>query len=126
MKGKNVVGFLLILMGMIVVSAAILAFISVVMLKGHMNTDFVSGGVIAAYVLSSLMGGFCIGQMKGKQKFLWGAFMGFSYFLLLLLVGNIIYHQGITMNFQTVSSGMICVVAGMIGGMHASADHKNV
>ena len=98
MKSKNVVGFLLILMGMIVVSAAILAFISVVMLKGHMNKDFVSGGVIAAYVLSSLMGGFCIGQMKGKQKFLWGAFMGFGYFLLLLLVGNIIYHQGITMN----------------------------
>lgn len=126
MKGKNVVGFLLILMGMMVVSAAILAFISVVMLKGHMNTDFVSGGVIAAYVLSSLMGGFCIGQMKGKQKFLWGAFMGFSYFLILLLVGNIIYHQGITMNFQTVSSGIICVVAGMIGGMLASADHKNV
>ncbi len=126
MKSKNVVGFLLILMGMIVVSAAILAFISVVMLKGHMNKDFVSGGVIAAYVLSSLMGGFCIGQMKGKQKFLWGAFMGFGYFLLLLLVGNIIYHQGITMNFQTVGSGMICVVAGMIGGMLASADHKNI
>ncbi len=125
MKSKNVIGFLLILMGMLVVSAAILAFISAVMLKGHMNTSFVSGGVIAAYVLSSLMGGFCIGQMKGKQKFLWGAFMGFGYFLLLLLVGNIIYHQGITMNFQTVSSGMICVVAGMIGGMLAPADHKN-
>lgn len=125
MKSKNVIGFFAILMGMLVVSAVILAIISAVMLNGHMNSGFVSGGVIAAYVISSLMGGFCIGQIKGKQKFLWGALMGFGYFLVLLLVGNVVYHQGLAMNFQTVSSGIICVVAGMIGGMLAPADHGN-
>lgn len=123
MKSKNVIGFFVILMGMLVISAVILAVISAVMLNGHMNSGVVSGGVIAAYVISSLLGGFCVGQIKGKQKFLWGALMGFCYFLVLLLVGNIIYHQGLSMNFQTVSSGIICVVAGMIGGMLAPADH---
>lgn len=123
MKGKKIVGFIVILMGMLIVSVMILAVLSVVMLKGHMNSGFISGGVIAAYVVSSLLGGFCIGQIRGKQKFLWGALMGFGYFLVLLLVGNVIYHQGVTMNFQTISSGIICVVAGMIGGMIAPADH---
>lgn len=66
-----------------------------------------------------------MGQLKGKQKFLWGALIGFGYFLVLLLAGTLIYHQGLRMNFQTVSSGMICVVAGMIGGMLAPADHGN-
>lgn len=124
MKSKNVIGFFVILMGMLVISALILAVISAVMLNGHMNSGFVSGGVIAAYVISSLVGGFCIGQIKGKQKFLWGALMGAGYFLVLLLVGNVVYHQGFTMNFQTVSSGIICVVAGMIGGMLAPADQE--
>ena len=123
MKSKNVIAFFVILMGMLVISAVILAVISAVMLNGHMNPGFISGGVIAAYVISSLIGGFCIGQIRGKQKFLWGALMGLGYFLVLLLVGNVIYHQGLTMNFQTISSGIICVVAGMIGGMLAPADH---
>ena len=123
MKSKNVIGFFVILMGMLVISAVILAVISAVMLNGHMNPGFIGGGVVAAYVISSLIGGFCIGQIRGKQKFLWGALMGLGYFLVLLLVGNVIYHQGLTMNFQTISSGIICVVAGMIGGMLAPADH---
>ena len=123
MKSKNVIGFFVILMGMLVISAVILAVISAVMLNGHMNPGVIGGGVIAAYVISSLIGGFCIGQIRGKQKFLWGALMGLGYFLVLLLVGNVIYHQGLTMNFQTISSGIICVIAGMIGGMLAPADH---
>lgn len=124
MKSKNVIGFFSVLMGMLVISALILAVVSAFMLNGHMNSGFVSGGVIAAYVISSIVGGFCIGQIKGKQKFLWGALMGAGYFLVLLLVGNVVYHQGSAMNFQTVSSGIICVVSGMIGGMLAPADQE--
>lgn len=124
MKSKNVIGFFSVLMGMLVISALILAVVSAFMLNGHMNSGFVGGGVIAAYVISSMVGGFCIGQIKGKQKFLWGALMGAGYFLVLLLVGNVVYHQGPVMNFQTVSSGIICVVSGMIGGMLAPADQE--
>ena len=124
MKSKNVIGFFSVLMGMLVTSALILAVVSAFMLNGHMNSGFVGGGVIAAYVISSMVGGFCIGQIKGKQKFLWGAVMGAGYFLVLLLVGNVVYHQGLAMNFQTVSSGIICVVSGMIGGMLAPADQE--
>ena len=120
MKSKNVIGFFSVLMGMLVISALILAVVSAFMLNGHMNFGFVGGGVIAAYVISSMVGGFCIGQIKGKQKFLWGALMGAG----LLLVGNVVYHQGPAMNFQTVSSGIICVVSGMIGGMLAPADQE--
>lgn len=124
MKSKNVIGFFSVLMGMLVISALILAVVSAFMLNGHMNSGFVSGGVIAAYVISSMVGGFCIGQIKGKQKFLWGALIGAGYFLVLLLVGNVVYHQGPAMNFQIVSSGIICVVSGMIGGMLAPADQE--
>ena len=47
MKSKNVIGFFSVLMGMLVISALILAVVSAFMLNGHMNFGFVGGGVIA-------------------------------------------------------------------------------
>lgn len=121
-KSGDALRFLIILVGMLVVSAFVLVLVTALMMKGHMNAGFVSGGVIAAYVVSALLGGFCIGQVKGKQKFLWGLLMGLCYFLVLFLMGRMVYHPGAALDFQTVSSGMICAVAGMIGGMLAPAN----
>ena len=115
-KSGDALRFLIILVGMLVVSALVLAVVTAFMLKGHMTAGIISGGVIAAY------GGFCIGQVKGRQKFLWGLLIGLCYFLVLFLTGKMIYHSGADFGFQTVSSGMICAVAGMIGGMLAPAN----
>ena len=121
-KSGDALRFLIILVGMLVVSALVLAVVTAFMLKGHMTAGIISGGVIAAYVVSALLGGFCIGQVKGRQKFLWGLLIGLCYFLVLFLTGKMIYHSGADFGFQTVSSGMICAVAGMIGGMLAPAN----
>ena len=117
-KSGDALRFLIILVGMLVVSALVLAVVTAFMLKA----GIISGGVIAAYVVSALLGGFCIGQVKGRQKFLWGLLIGLCYFLVLFLTGKMIYHSGADFGFQTVSSGMICAVAGMIGGMLAPAN----
>ena len=113
-KSGDALRFLIILVGMLVVTAF--------MVKGHMTAGLISGGVITAYVVSALLGGFCIGQVKGRQKFLWGLLIGLCYFLVLFLTGKMIYHSGADFGFQTVSSGMICAVAGMSGGMLAPAN----
>ena len=115
-KSGDALRFLIILVGMLVVSALVLAVVTAFMLKGHMTAG------LAAYVVSALLGGFCIGQVKGRQKFLWGLLIGLCYFLVLFLTGKMIYHSGADFGFQTVSSGMICAVAGMIGGMLAPAN----
>lgn len=124
-KSGDALRFLIILVGMLVVSALVLAVVTAFMLKGHMTAGFISGGVIVAYVVSALLGGFCIGQVKGRQKFLWGLLIGLCYFLVLFLTGKMIYHSGAAFDFQTVSSGMICAVAGMIGGMLAPANRAD-
>ena len=124
-KSGDALRFLIILVGMLVVSALVLAVVTAIMLKGHMTAGFIGGGVIAAYVVSALLGGFCIGQVKGRQKFLWGLLIGLCYFLVLFLTGKMIYHSGAAFDFQTISSGMICAVAGMIGGMLAPANRAD-
>jgi putative membrane protein (TIGR04086 family) len=94
------------------------------MLKGHMTTGFVSGGVIAAYVISCLVGGFCVGQYMGKHKFLWGTLIGLFYFFILYLLGAIIYSKGFQMSLQVFGSCLICIVSGMLGGMLAPAEKR--
>lgn len=71
-KSGDALRFLIILVGMLVVSALVLAVVTAFMLKGHMTAGIISGGVIAAYVVSALLGGFCIGQVKGRQNFCGG------------------------------------------------------
>lgn len=118
-KGNGGVVFLVILGGMFLVSALFLAILSAIMLKNNMGAGFVSGGVIAAYVISCLIGGFCMGQYTGKHKFVWGILIGICYFGILFLAGRAIYHTAIKADIQFISSFLICMVAGMLGGMLA-------
>lgn len=118
-KGNSGVVFLIVLGGMFLLSAALLAVLSAVMLKNNMGAGFISGGVIAAYVISCLAGGFSMGQYTGRHKFIWGILIGICYFGVLFLAGRIIYHTGIQADVQLISSFLICMVAGMLGGMLA-------
>lgn len=123
-KAGSGVLFFVILACMLLVSALILVVLSMFMLKGHMTAGFVSGGVIAAYVISCLLGGFCMGQHMGKHKFLWGMIIGCCYFGILFVVGRLVYHSAFRVDLQVISSFLICIVAGMLGGMFAPAVRK--
>ncbi len=118
-KGNGALAFCMILGAMFLLSALILMILSAVMLKNHMGAGFISGGVIAIYVISCLAGGFLLGQYMGKHKFLWGILIGGCYFGIILLAGKLIYHNGGGWDIQLISSCLICIVAGMLGGMLA-------
>ncbi len=104
---------------MFVVSALILAVLAAIAWKSQVGTGFISGGVIAAYVISCLLGGFSMGQATGKHKFFWGLLIGMVYFGILTGAGQLIYHTPIKEGMHIVSSLLICGVAGMLGGMLA-------
>jgi putative membrane protein (TIGR04086 family) len=122
-QGKGVF-FLVVLAVMFLISSGILAFVAMLMLKGHMTAGFLSGGVIGAYVISCLLGGFLMGHHVGKHKFLWGMFVAICYFFVLFLAGKIIYSQKFVWNLQTMGSFLICLVSGMLGGMLAPAERR--
>lgn len=118
-KGNGGIVFLMVLGGMFILSAIILAVLAGILLKNNMGAGFISGGVIAAYVISCLAGGFCMGQYTGKHKFIWGIGIGICYFGILFLAGRTIYPGGMKSDIQLISSFLICMVAGMLGGMLA-------
>lgn len=115
-RGMKVV---LILALMFVISAIILTVLAGIVWRTEVGTGFISGGVIAVYVISCLIGGFCMGKNMGKQKFFWGMLIGIIYFGILAGVGQLVYHSPLKENIHIVSSLLICGVAGMLGGMLA-------
>lgn len=120
MKRQNPwIAFVVTLCGILVLSALILAILAAVLLQRDMSAQFISGSVIAAYVISCLTGGFVMGQYTGRHKFLWGIGIGICYFAVLLLAGKFLYPDGTKTDIQLISSFMICMVAGMLGGMLA-------
>lgn len=83
------------------------------------GSNILSIGVILTYILSNILGGFLVGKMMGQQKFFWGVVIGAVYFLVLLVVGVLLMDTKFSGNMQIVSSAMMCVISGMLGGMLA-------
>lgn len=117
-KGNGAIAFCVVLVAMFLLSCVILMALSALMLSRGLSANWISGGVIAAYVLSCLTGGFLMGKHMGKYKFLWGIIVGSCYFGILVLAGRLIYQSGAG-QVQLISSYFICMVAGMLGGMLA-------
>ena len=84
------------------------------------GANFLSAGVIAAYIISGLIGGCLIGKAMGSQKFLWGLFIGFLYFMFLLLLGIAMMHIDLKQHTQIIGSAFICSISGMVGGMFSN------
>lgn len=119
---KNKIGNFLIILGiMFVCSLIMLAVLTLLIWKMDGGSNVLSVGVIAIYIVSNVLGGFLIGRMMGQQKFFWGVVIGAAYFLILFIVGVGLMETKINGNMQLISSAMVCIISGMLGGMAAPA-----
>lgn len=95
-------------------SLLVLAFL---LYKLQWDTGKVRIGIIVVYVLSCLIGGFLIGKITKKQKFLQGLLLGVTYFLVLFVV-SALTGPVLTAGFSRLATSFIlCAGAGMLGGM---------
>lgn len=124
MNQKMFCKFLVVLGIMLICSAVLLAVLSMIIWKMDGNGGVLCAGVMLTYVLSSMLGGFLMGKMMGKQKFFWGVMAGLMYFLVLLVTGVCLLDIRINGNMQLVSGGLACVISGMLGGMFAPGKEK--
>lgn len=100
-----------------IVTAVLLMALALLLYKFELEEQTVSAGIVAIYVLSTLIGGLIIGKIARTRRFVWGISLGMSYFLLLLLITLGIYrgiNTGIT---NLVTTGILCMGGGMTGGM---------
>lgn len=94
-----------------------LLILALLLYKMNLDEGKVTIGIIVIYVLSCFLGGFFVGKKAGSQKFLWGMFLGLSYFLLLTAV-SVLTEPGLTEGWKGLATSFVmCMGAGMLGGM---------
>ena len=87
--------------------------------KFELDEQVVVGGIVSIYIISTFMGGFIIGKLTEVKKFLWGMIIGTIYVLLLFAISYGIYREFNTNGLNTISTNILCVGGGTLGGMLA-------
>ena len=75
--------------------------------------------IIVTYILSCFAGGFLSGKMMKNKKFLWGILVGLLYFGIMLLVSLAVNRQLDQTAANFVTTMVLCILGGMLGGMCA-------
>ncbi len=100
-----------------IITAFILLLLSFLMLKVNLPGAGISAGIIAAYIISNLIGGFLVGKKAEQKKFVWGLVMGVFYFVILMLV-SLLMNRAEPMPLGNLLTALIvCGMSGMVGGM---------
>ncbi|MCF2555179.1 TIGR04086 family membrane protein [Faecalicatena contorta] len=116
-KDSKVMWMLKALLVSYVVTGLLLLLLTLLLYKFELNEKAVSAGIIAIYVVSTLIGGIIIGKTAKVKRFVWGISLGIIYFAMLLLITLGVYHtlNGNATNLMTTF--VLCAGGGMIGGM---------
>lgn len=102
-----------------VVSAVFLLLLALAVWKWNVSEMVVNGVMVVIYILSTAVGGFCLGKKQKEKKFLWGILLGTLYILLLLFAAAVMSGPSGIINRETLTIAFICILSGMHGGMVA-------
>lgn len=100
-----------------VVTALLLLLLALLLYKLELKEGMVTAGIAAIYIISCFVGGFSAGKSIRERKFLWGLCVGACYFLMLLGVSAILSPGAMTGGDYIVTTVLLCVGGGMLGGM---------
>lgn len=117
MKKSSVLSVLKILLVMYILTGVLLVILAALLYKFEFGEATVNIAVILIYILIGFAGGFLSGKILKVKKFLWGAIMGALYFVVLFAV-SLILQKGIAGDgIHFVTTMILCVASGMVGGM---------
>ena len=96
-----------------IMTGLLLLLLTFLVYRYEIAEEFVDMGIIGIYLISTFIGGFFIGKMTGRRKFLWGILVGGVYIGILFGVSKVAYGQ---MELLPI---LLSVGGGMFGGMVA-------
>lgn len=100
-----------------ILTAVSLLILALLLYKLELNEQKVTMGIVIIYVLSTFAGGFILGKLVRERRFFWGLMLGMIYFALLLIVSIAVNHSLQMGGTNLVTTMLLCVGGGMIGGM---------
>lgn len=116
-KDSKVMWVLKSLLASYIVTGIMLLVLTVLLYKLDLNEKAVSAGIVAIYVMATLIGGIIIGKLARVRRFVWGLGLGIGYFALLLLITLGVYHTLNGNAANLITTFILCAGGGMVGGM---------
>lgn len=109
--------FCLMLLISAIASVMLIFILSALLFFIGMSEGILSIGVTMIYLISTFLGGFCLGKKMKTKRFIWGILLGLFYFILLLLMGNIFFHGTPLLKSHAFPVLLYCILGGMLGGI---------
>lgn len=100
-----------------IITGIILCILAFFMYETKAGIRFANIGVTMTYIISSVLAGIIVGKKMGKRKFLWGMFIGFLYFLILMGISMLIHENTIIISGERITALLLCTAGGTLGGM---------
>ena len=115
-KNKPLVIISTLLIMYVITGLALLA-LALLLFKMQLSENIVSISIMVIYIISCLIGGLVAGRRLKVRRFLWGVAVGAVYFAV-LLIGSLLMNRGVSSDaVHVVTTLIMCMAAGMIGGM---------
>ncbi|MEG0579513.1 MAG: TIGR04086 family membrane protein, partial [Niameybacter sp.] len=99
------------------VTAMMLLGLAFLLFRFELEESKVTWGITMIYILSCFFGGLILGKSMGNRKFLWGMLLGVAYAILLLGITVLVEHSVKKELMELLTTFLLCMGAGMIGGM---------
>lgn len=99
------------------ISVILIAVAAFVVLKISPSDAVVKVIILAIYAISSFVGGFILGKVMDRRKFLWGMASGAVYIAVILLVAFIVKGNLNAGTIGVVSGIITSMAGGTLGGM---------
>lgn len=100
-----------------VLTAVILLVFSFILYRCKISVSGANGGILLTYVLSCFAGGFIFSGSFAEKRYVGGGLFGVVYFLIVYCVSALWNHSIVIQMPGMLTAFLICVFAGMLGGM---------
>jgi len=117
MKYERAIALLKCLMASYLVTGLLLLLTAGLLYRFQLSQNAVDIGIIAIYVVSSLLAGLFYAKGAAGRRFLWGMAAGAAYFLIIALVSWAVQPDFAPLSNSCITTLCICVGSGMLGGM---------
>ena len=115
--GKRILNILKAVLVSYIVTGISLLLIAFLVYQFEIEERFVNMGITATYLISTFVGGFSVGKLMKRRRFLWGLFVGILYIGLLYGISFGVYGRSGVEEIYELLPIFLCVGGGMIGGM---------
>ena len=100
-----------------IISVILIAMAAFVVLKISPSEMVIKVIILAVYAIAAFVGGFIMGRVMDKRKFLWGAAAGAIYIAIILLAAIIVKGSADARTIGVMSGIIVSLAAGTVGGM---------